>query len=348
MTDTRIRISKRDHRYTDGISHYHSVTELINKYKQPFNTEYWSLYKAYQMLITNKLKNVYPNLSDDNLERKAKVIIKDDLVKYYASLATDELRGSREDMNALESIIVNGGVKEEEITEYRNIILDSWKNSKDTASNRGNLYHAARESKALKTGKELNAFDNKEYIVHKELLGRQFNYDSTDGRFEDLDEALLWNMDNYDVKFAIDTNLFETLEDGFYPELILWNDNYRVAGTSDRIFVETILGDRFVDIDDYKTNATIDKKSFYVKGEGYRMMLPPVNHMMDCKHNYYWLQVSIYAYMLEQMGFIVRKVGYHHLNALNSLTYLRDEAVDILNDFSNGGVGYSTLASLKI
>jgi len=331
-----LKILRSTHRYTrtigDMIDYYTSVSELLNKYKKPYNSIYWSTYKAYQAIITEQLKRSNPKLSDPQLERRSKDHIRTNLLEYIndtENMDTD----SRENMDALMYGINNDNISPAVLQDHVNLILESWKSKKDTASMKGNSYHRAREISAINNGFEYNDFDQKEYKLHKDFLIQGYP-DRDPSKWPTPEEYLIWALDYSPEKHSIGTNYYWELPDGFYPELMLWDDEWKMAGTADRIFIETILGERFVDIDDYKTNTSIEKKSFYVRGEGYQMMQYPVNHMMDCKHSYYHLQVSIYALMLERMGFTVRKVGYHHLNTLNDLPYLRDEAVALLEDIN--------------
>jgi len=78
------------------------------------------------------------------------------------------------------------------------------------------------------------------------------------------------------------------------PEMIVFSDEYKIAGQSDLI---TINHDKKIfDILDYKTNKKgIERKAF--KG---KKMYPPIYNLEDCKFNHYALQLSLYAYMLEQ------------------------------------------------
>jgi ATP-dependent exoDNAse (exonuclease V) beta subunit len=102
---------------------------------------------------------------------------------------------------------------------------------------------------------------------------------------------------------------YSTLPDGVYPELILWNHYWGVAGISDIIIID---GDYF-DVDDYKTNKKIDKESYCHPKYGHKMMKPPINHLMDCNYTHYALQLSLYAYMLEKLtGKKARNLSFHH------------------------------------
>lgn len=330
-------ITKDSHKYCRGSNcekQYTSVSEVIGRYKIPYNSNYWSKYKGYQKILVDRLKLIHPNRSDAVLDKLAKDTIKSDMLEFLLSEdtnVTSSTIGGMENDTALSYSILKSKVSPRELDDSINEILALWKNKKDVASNKGNIYHRGREINAINNGFEVNAFDNKSYPLHLKKLIEAYHIEP--GAFETVEDALTWGLDFSDEKRSLTDDPHKDLPDGFYPELILSDDEYMVAGTSDRVFFETILGQRFVDIDDYKTNADIPKKSFYVRGQGYKMMNYPVDHLMDCKHSYYHLQVSIYAYLLERKGFTVRRVGYHHLNSLVECTYLRSEAQDVLEDY---------------
>lgn len=102
---------------------------------------------------------------------------------------------------------------------------------------------------------------------------------------------------------------YSTLPDGIYPELLLWNHYWEMAGLAD---IVTIEGDYF-DIDDYKTNKKIDTSSYKHYKTGHKMMKFPIQHLQDCNFIHYSIQLSIYAYMLEQLtGKTARRLTFHH------------------------------------
>lgn len=93
--------------------------------------------------------------------------------------------------------------------------------------------------------------------------------------------------------------------DGVYNELLLWNEEFMVAGKADRIILSTLPdGRRQADVEDYKTNERIRRKSYYDSETGYKMLLHPLEHIMDCDYWKYTLQMSIYQWLLEMMGFV--------------------------------------------
>jgi hypothetical protein len=102
---------------------------------------------------------------------------------------------------------------------------------------------------------------------------------------------------------------YRDIPDGVHQELLMWNNYFELAGIADII---TIDGNYF-DIDDYKTNKKIDKFSFCHPKTGYKKMMFPLQHLQDCNFNHYQLQLSIYAFMLEQLsGKKCRSICFHH------------------------------------
>jgi len=94
--------------------------------------------------------------------------------------------------------------------------------------------------------------------------------------------------------------------DGVYNELLLWNDGLRVAGKADKVILWTDLktGRRWADIEDFKTNERIRRRSYYDRVLlTYEMLHHPLSHLMNCEYDRYSLQLSIYQLLLELMGF---------------------------------------------
>lgn len=184
-------------------------------------------------------------------------------------------------------------------------IKDSWKKNNKASINKGNLYHRDAEKMAYIRGLVQNPFTNAQARVIK--LEKNKNYS------------------NHSLK----TNLYD-LEDGFYPELLMWNDEYKIAGQSDKVFITTSKEKRYVDIDDYKTNKEIKKRGW--RGQ---KMLPPLNHLEDCNYIHYTLAISLYAWMMEEFGFTVRHLGFHHYNNKYDVKYLKDDVMKMLNYHKN-------------
>ena len=134
----------------------------------------------------------------------------------------------------------------------------------------------------------------------------------------------------YNGDFKLSPNL--QLLDGVYSEIILTDIFHKIAGTADLLEVS---GKDFV-ISDYKTNKDRDKlnrKSF--KGE---RLNSPVNHLLNCSIDKYALQLSIYAYMLEQLGYTCKELIIYWVKDIETaeletikMPYLKKEVMNILS-----------------
>lgn len=139
------------------------------------------------------------------------------------------------------------------------------------------------------------------------------------------------------------------LPDGTYTELDIWNDGWKIAGRADKVVLYTKDKQRYADILDYKTNGTIHFESYKNLSGQYKMMLAPVQHMMDCSWSHYTLQLSFYQYMLETWGFqpgdrtlihiphpVVGLMGetLQPKDILYEVPYRKGEIMNILDDFS--------------
>lgn len=140
----------------------------------------------------------------------------------------------------------------------------------------------------------------------------------------------------------------QSLADGCYPELKLWNHDWCIAGRSDKPTIETISGHRYVHIEDYKTNKKLQQNGFVDKYGNERMMLEPLSHLPDCEMIHYTLQLSLYQYMFEYFGFLpgIRRIIHfpHEIEDLGipspkayELPYLRHEIISMLETLNLRG-----------
>lgn len=153
--------------------------------------------------------------------------------------------------------------------------IKEWGITRDQSLDRGNGIHSTKEE--LMLGRGIDRYEGKVMLVH--------------------------NADHVLAQGAI-TNLID-LPDGIYPEIPIWNHNWRISGKPDKLIIETINGIRWAHIDDFKTNKRIDKVSYQYPDGTYKMMKPPLSHLMDCNWIHYALQMSFYQYIMEQAGFAV-------------------------------------------
>lgn len=127
------------------------------------------------------------------------------------------------------------------------------------------------------------------------------------------------------------------LEPGIYPELLLYSERYNIAGQSDLV---KIYDDKTFDIEDYKTDKIINFESGKYYSPKHKKSLKtmytyPVDHLDECNWNKYQLQLSIYAYILEQYGFKLRSLQINHViteRDENEITVLDSSGKPIITD----------------
>lgn len=85
------------------------------------------------------------------------------------------------------------------------------------------------------------------------------------------------------------------LDQGIYPELLVYSHNYKVAGQAD--LVEVVKNT--IHIKDYKTSKEIKKESHKHWKNGHEMMCYPLNNFMNSNFWHYSIQLNLYMYMLK-------------------------------------------------
>jgi hypothetical protein len=95
------------------------------------------------------------------------------------------------------------------------------------------------------------------------------------------------------ISEGVKTNTVDigNLPDGYYTELIVMSDF--LIGQIDRLWID---GKTFY-ISDYKTNEKLDFENRYQK------MLGPCRHLDDCNWNHYIIQLGVYCWILERLGY---------------------------------------------
>jgi hypothetical protein len=195
-------------------------------------------------------------------------------------------------------------VSQEALNEAINEVLAEWKSKNDKSIIKGNNYHEFKENQAKELGYCENPY--------------------TGAKCPTIHSTKIEYKKGIEYRSPVVSNLYD-LEDGFHPELILWNDKVKIAGQSDLVFIETIGDKRYVDLDDFKTNGKIDTYNFMK-----HRMLDPLGHLHDVNYNHYRLQISCYAWLLEQAGYIPRNLGFRHLTTPYQFEYMKKEVESIL------------------
>jgi len=134
-------------------------------------------------------------------------------------------------------------------------ILDKWEKIRTAATDKGTLVHNLLED-YIKTGRK--------------------------------PDKAHWLFDEFSRLISENTSYIKTI----YGEELLYNHDYKVAGTSDVV----IDGGKYFHMADFKTNKAFN---YYSKYNEY--FSDPVSHLSVCEFNVYSLQLSMYAFMYEKM-----------------------------------------------
>ncbi len=178
-------------------------------------------------------------------------------------------------------------------------ILEEWDKTNKESCERGTKIHSELENQYYKKPKDIS--------LKKFGLGGKFECKQG---YTDLD-----------------------LENGVYPEYLIYyqseDEVLKIAGQIDLL----IKNGNDIYVVDYKTNKKIDQKSgFDTTTKKNATMLYPLNNLMDCNYMHYTMQLSTYAYMLQQLNpdFVVKElimVHYDHEGheTIYNLDYLKDD-----------------------
>lgn len=111
-----------------------------------------------------------------------------------------------------------------------------------------------------------------------------------------------------------DVDLMKDSDDAIFPELLIYNHKYKLAGQAD--VVEKIIKD--VWISDYKTCKEISNEPFREE-----KLLPPLDELYNTNYNHYLMQMSTYGWMLEQFGYNVKELRLIHAHR-NTGKHIKD------------------------
>ena len=145
-------------------------------------------------------------------------------------------------------------------------VLDEWKQKNEWACKKGSACHEYAQSLWSNVKYFDKQWDGVEYVKAVDKIQKQ---------------ALQFRM-NYDDKL-------EHLAD----EFVIGSDEYDIASAIDHLFINKFTS-KLVLVD-YKTNSDIHKNEKYAKD-----MKVPLQHLKDFTLNHYYIQLSIYKYLVEK------------------------------------------------
>jgi glutamate mutase epsilon subunit len=130
------------------------------------------------------------------------------------------------------------------------------------------------------------------------------------------------------------TRMGNKLENGLLTELLLYDDELEIAGQADWVLVM----DGTVHIKDYKTSKEIKTKAF-----GEEVLLHPLEEFPNCNFYTYGVQLSLYAFILERLGYKIGKLSLEHIDrstfetiASYPVKYHREAVIKLVNHYCAG------------
>jgi len=185
-------------------------------------------------------------------------------------------------------------------------VLDEWKQKNKYACDKGHLGHLYAQS-----------LWNKENVLDEI---EKF----TNGLETPLDK-ILDQADNFYCDYK------DRLEH-LYDEYVIGSEEYDIASAIDHLFINKLTGGLV--LVDYKTNSDIHKSERYAKN-----MKVPLSHLKDYTLNHYYIQLSIYKYLVEKYTnlkieemFIVWFSENTENYEIIEIPYLKNEVIKILEN----------------
>ncbi len=230
------------------------------------------------------IKNYEEDFDSDMIAKR--MVFKD----LYPKIWADAMKASQSNPYKAIQLVEPQLTEEDWIGEYK-FLIDKWALAGKVSSEEGTAQHKLYELKDIELGYKINPYTKRTYkLIPNNLIPP--GYDNC----------------------SMADNLYD-LEDGYYPEALIFNEDLNVCGLSDMLFIETIGDKRYIDIDDYKFVKEILKtpKFFDRILKKYPSMKEPISHIYQTNFYSYNMKISMYAWMLEQFGFIVRHLGLRHM-----------------------------------
>lgn len=184
-------------------------------------------------------------------------------------------------------------------------VLDEWKQKNEWACKKGSACHEYAQSLWSNVKYFDKQWDGIEYVKAVDKIQKQA------------------------LNFRID---FDDRLEHLADEFVVGSDEYDIASAIDHLFINKYTGGLV--LVDYKTNSDIHKTEKYAKN-----MKVPLSHLKDFTLNHYYIQLSIYKYIVEKYTnlkieemFIVYMSENIENYEIIEIPYLKDEVEEILEN----------------
>ena len=303
--------TEHDHKYRDESNLvYTSVTTLLDKYKKKFDNDFWSMYTA--------LKDAGYRLKPYPEEQKIRI----GTVMY-----------------TLKSLMAQSFYKE-----LQDLTKAQWAVNTTQACIRGNNIHNSIEFGINKSRNDVDGTHN-DLITYED--NNPFKFGKNISSLNDLEASPI--KENFPHIYNL---LKPMIAQGctIFSEKRVYLTKYGIAGTIDC----PIIKGKYFSILDWKSNAADmhDTPGYYKKEKIGNVWVKtdtwiitddkfddPISHIPASKYHTYCLQLSIYAYIMEQWGYVLIDNGlaivHYPLNkepVYIPVPYLRNEVIALFTD----------------
>ena len=299
------------HKYTNQENKpYTSVTQVIGRYEEEFDKEYWSIAKAVEEIFLNDLP-----------------------IEKWNSLK--QIHGGHKGL--INFLAPN--IKDEVLVRVKTRILEEWRIKNKEACDKGNIEHNFLEDTVnISKGIKVNTSNVKKLFTIANLL-EDDNYKELD--ITVLEERLTGKHDK------ILRALKRLISQGYrlYAEIAVYNEKLMVAGLVDLLAYNPITKD--FKIIDWKTNEKDIRftSGYYRKENGIvtdewvqskDYLKYPLSNIHICKGMIYTLQLSQYAYLIEKFGLTCTGLYLFHIRdtvEIFTINYLKEHVLAMLKHF---------------
>lgn len=182
--------------------------------------------------------------------------------------------------------------KKHELAQATQEILNKWTTLNTQAVDKGKAYHKEKE-------------------------------DFYTSKFKVLYESLVYQV-------CLDNELNNGIDYAIYPEMLVFNDEYKIAGQIDLVIKQK----NKIIVRDYKTNKKLDLRNTFKDGK----MLFPIQDIEDCNYRHYQIQLSMYAFMIKELFGLEIDSLYidHHVpegDKPYKVDYIESHVINMLDDF---------------
>ena len=313
-----ILFNVKEHKYISNTTNkrYTSVTQVIEQYKKKIDLKYWAMANAVEKIFTDRYG--YLNWNDLKREHTYKGLVELLIPKISKKRLKLETQKIKDSWDIGTKVACDKG----------NVIHNGLENNFNTA-----LTSSVKETEVHISSQAFTKLRTISDVIANPTLG-QINL-----------KKLKANLGSEYSK--IYNKVKELVNKGFgvYAEICVYNTKYMVSGLIDLLLYSSTTGEFY--IIDWKTNKDniYFQSGYYRKEQGIKTtnrvltkeyLLEPLDNLYDCKGSIYSLQLSQYAYLLEQFGIKCKGLYLYHIRStinILHIEYLKEDIINMLNHF---------------